>query len=401
MANEKQTMFVPSSAMSIKSGSELFSDYPASIQDILDKIAESDHEDMGLLKELHEKWLTESDEMNSMKECNIDTPKFVIYGMFFLSPNYLTVVTEVRGATGPFTKWKSGHARFPNIMLDSDFQLLCQYMEDPSKDVFPCCARHNLSMTGTFSFLPALRSYGVNCKCCDKPVVDSGSLLRHEEVGEVVDKTTKLDSENAAILLEQGSGDMVDFPNVNLRKEYSYADLAKIIEKMKKGESVSTLISKYALGRYRFVPFQRQHKGEVFKGISVLEYMHESCRIEALGISLSNRLFAAFIKRDIVHHLKTRVFVKNEYGSESYKGRWIQFESSYGDLTIGWRKHVLEIQYPQVEGKSYKPETKQTHDFGYEHVNGYDEAAEAVEKFLDFARKVTNEAHAKLNFRHF
>jgi hypothetical protein len=37
--------------------------------------------------------------------------------------------------------------------------------------------------------------------------------------------------------------------------------------------------------------------------------------------------------------------VKNEYGSESYNGCWFIIKTDNGDIKIGWRKRVIQIEW--------------------------------------------------------
>jgi len=78
------------------------------------------------------------------------------------------------------------------------------------------------------------------------------------------------------------------------------------------------------------------------------QYYHEECHMGKLSNDTRNSFINAMNMSGIKfnsHPLK----VKNEYGSESYRGPWFNFKAvigdRLGDVIIGWRKRVIELNY--------------------------------------------------------
>ena len=58
----------------------------------------------------------------------------------------------------------------------------------------------------------------------------------------------------------------------------------------------------------------------------------------------------------------------NEYGSSSYRGNWFDVTTDIGTFTIGWRKRVVEVTFPEtldMDCREFVPQdtTRDTHMF--------------------------------------
>jgi len=49
-----------------------------------------------------------------------------------------------------------------------------------------------------------------------------------------------------------------------------------------------------------------------------------------------------------IYNLST---IKNEYGSYDYAGPWYEINTTMGTFTVGWRKNVISLYWP--EGKDF------------------------------------------------
>jgi hypothetical protein len=88
--------------------------------------------------------------------------------------------------------------------------------------------------------------------------------------------------------------------------------------------------------------------------LSYREYTHKNC----MQNKLNEDTFNSFIKclSDAEVAVKSFTKIKNEYGSDSYRGSWYKFilfnknndgkqGSCIGSVRIGWRKRVIELDY--------------------------------------------------------
>jgi hypothetical protein len=91
-----------------------------------------------------------------------------------------------------------------------------------------------------------------------------------------------------------------------------------------------------------------------------------------------------FISSRIFENYDIRA-VKNEYGSGDYRGSWFIIFTDNGDIRIGWRKRVIEIEWL----KNYKPFTFKGDDEdvtkGFSDTGRYIHAW-SVEKAIEYLR---------------
>jgi len=78
----------------------------------------------------------------------------------------------------------------------------------------------------------------------------------------------------------------------------------------------------------------------------VWKYYHKSCNNERLGwlaYQFFKEIFssAGFEQFDLLQ-------IPNQYGSFSYRGPWFEVQTEIGTITIGWRKRVINIEWPTI-----------------------------------------------------
>ena len=112
----------------------------------------------------------------------------------------------------------------------------------------------------------------------------------------------------------------------------------------------------------------------------VQDLVHRHCHSKAMTESVRERFTQAVKSAGLESYGCVRV--KNEYGSEGYRGPWFLFDTSIGDIKLGWRKSVINIDYTGIDG-SYTADTKLTFGPGYEHVNDYVGLSNALERFAN------------------
>lgn len=78
------------------------------------------------------------------------------------------------------------------------------------------------------------------------------------------------------------------------------------------------------------------------------ELYHEECN--KFNLYESSKKEFDYVASSIFDDYSLRA-VKNEYGSESYNGSWFIIKTNDGDIKIGWRKRVIQIEWL----KNYKP----------------------------------------------
>ena len=78
-----------------------------------------------------------------------------------------------------------------------------------------------------------------------------------------------------------------------------------------------------------------------------LTYTHEACYMAKLTRETHAEFTDAFQKAGV--KIITMREIPNEYGSVRYNGPWYQMSTDFGELKVGWRKRVIEIDYSKIK----------------------------------------------------
>ncbi len=113
-------------------------------------------------------------------------------------------------------------------------------------------------------------------------------------------------------------------------------------------------------------------------------YFHKVCHLNSLAAETE----AEF--RTVMHQAGFKYLrfwkIKNEYGSESYRGPWFEIYTDLGKLMLGWNKRIINVDW-SATGKKFLhlfEDIKNTKGEGCIHAYGYTEA-------LDFLTRIRKE----------
>lgn len=99
-------------------------------------------------------------------------------------------------------------------------------------------------------------------------------------------------------------------------------------------------------------------------GFTVSTYYHSQCLLIKLTQQVRYKVMAAFTTAGIAVY--GSIAVANRYGSESYAGKWLIFDTDKGYFQIGWRKRVLKMHPVTIENDMIVSPRSERHFHSYD-----------------------------------
>lgn len=117
-----------------------------------------------------------------------------------------------------------------------------------------------------------------------------------------------------------------------------------------------------------------------FKEATILKFAHKGCQIKAVT-GINRKLFEKAIDDSGLMSTGS-IRIPNEYGTTLIHGKWFLFDTDFGLIKIGWRKHVIEVDYSEIDPE-YIADTDLTKGKGYEHVDDIEGLTKALSSFYN------------------
>jgi hypothetical protein len=110
-------------------------------------------------------------------------------------------------------------------------------------------------------------------------------------------------------------------------------------------------------------------------------FAHTHCAKVELAVTVETRFRGMFKQAGFKPEACIFERIANEYGSEDYNGPWFKVTTPFGMISVGWRRHVIAIDWSATKrdlGKRFE-KFKVTYGAHGVHAYGYDQGTEFLE----------------------
>lgn len=122
-----------------------------------------------------------------------------------------------------------------------------------------------------------------------------------------------------------------------------------------------------------------------FGYFNINTYYHPECL--QLKVNSESRMeFIDSVGRSSIR-MESYTEIPNKYGSESYNGQWMKIETTYGEITVGWRKRVIQLDYSSITTDNVFKHYDTTNENGMVHLNNHLELTLALGELVEYMSK--------------